>query len=159
MLRPRSVGPTAIAPSSSSAILSAIPKIPPPAGTEEQFAALLDQGLQAAQRGALEESADFLRRALHLKPRDAGVWNSLGVVLVRQGETARGVDAFSQVLRVNPNHPEAQRNLAVALDRQGRSGEAVAHYRAFLRLATQSDPARGEVVRRLADLSASKIPE
>lgn len=117
---------------------------------------LVGQGLQAAQEGALSEAGILLRKALELKPADSETWNSLGVVLVRQGETAAGMDALQQALRLDPNHPEAQRNLAVALDREGRPAEAVTHYQAFLRLSAESHPARDAVRRRLAAISGPR---
>jgi cytochrome c-type biogenesis protein CcmH/NrfG len=131
------------------------PSARPLAGASPRFFALADRGLQAAHEGALGEAAGFLEKALELKPSDADTWNTLGVVLVRQGETARGVDAFGHALRFNPNHADAHRNLAVALDRQGKSREAVAHYRSFLRLSAQGHAARDDVHRRLAELAAS----
>ena len=79
----------------------------------------------------------------------------VGVVLVWDGETARGVDAFREALRLQPNHAEAHRNLAVALDRQGRAAEAISHYRLFLRLSSEGDRARDDVRRRLAEVSGA----
>jgi Flp pilus assembly protein TadD len=101
------------------------------------------------------EATALLMKALELKPTDTDTWNTLGVLLVRQGETAQGIDAFGRALRLYPDHPEAHRNLAVALDRQGRSREAAIHYRAFLRLSAESDPARDDVRRRLIEVSVS----
>jgi hypothetical protein len=151
MLRPRSA-PVSI-------VRASAPVVPPrpsrPAVTDRRFVALIGQGRRAAEEGNLAEAAGFFRQALKLKPTNAGGWNSLGVVLVRLGETAPGVDALRQALRLNPNHAEAHRNLAVALDRQGRSGEAVSHYRAFLRFSVESDAAREDVGRRLAELSVA----
>ena len=78
------------------------------------------------------------------------------MVLVRQGDTARGVEAFRQAVRFDPTHPEAHRNLGVALDRQGDVAEAAGHYRAFLRHGSDRHPARADVLRRLAEIAASK---
>ncbi len=155
MLRPRNVPLTSIPVPAPLAN----PRLAPPADTEGQFTALLARGRQAAQRGALEESGVLLRQALELNPRDGEAWNSLGVVLVQQGEPALGVDALNQALSVNPNHVEAHLNLAVVLDRQGAVGEARAHYRAFLRLASEDHPARAEVRRRVAEFTPSKPRE
>jgi Flp pilus assembly protein TadD len=114
---------------------------------------LVAQGLQAAEEGGLAEAARLLRKALELRPTDVDTWNSLGVVLVHQGETTGGMDAFHQALRLDPNQPEAHRNLAVTLDREGRSADAVTHYQAFLRFSPESHPARDAVRRRLAAIS------
>ena len=156
MMRPRPV--TLTATGASARTVAPLPT-PGPAGSDERFQALVGQALQAVQTRALPEAAGLLEKALELKPTDAETWNSLGVVLVLQGDTARGADAFGQALRLDPTHPEAHRNLAVALDRQGRSGEAVPHYRAFLRLSPAPHPTRDEVRRRLAEVSGSRVEE
>ncbi len=146
--------------------VSALTVVPPPAprtpqapAADERFVMLVGQGLQAAQEGALSEAARLLRQALDLKPTDAETWNTLGVVLVREGETAGGIDAFRRALRLDQNRPEAHRNLAVALDREGRFAEAVTHYQAFLRLSPESHPARDAVRRRLAAISGPRSGE
>ena len=159
MLRPRAAAPIAPRASASTVAPSPTVKTPYPAAIDERFLALVRGALQAAQERALPEAAGLLEKALELKPTDAETWNSLGVVLVLQGDTARGADAFGQALRLDPTHPEAHRNLAVALDRQGRSGETVAHYRAFLRLSPESHPARDAVRRRLTEVSGSRVEE
>ncbi len=156
MMRPRPVTLTA---TGASALTVAPLPTPGPAASDERFQTLVGRALQAAQARALPEAAGLLEKALELKPTDAETWNSLGVVLVLQGDTARGADAFGQALRLDPTHPEAHRNLAVALDRQGRSGEAVPHYRAFLRLSPAAHPTRDEVRRRLAEVSGSRVEE
>jgi chemotaxis protein methyltransferase WspC len=117
--------------------------------------ALLAQGLHAADSGALADAVALFTSALELNGADADVWNSLGVVQHRQGDTAAAVEAFHRALRVNPGHAEVHRNLGVTLDRQGRAGDAASHYRAYLRLAADADPARPAVVRRLREMTAS----
>jgi len=159
MMRSRPVALTAMAPSAPTVGPLPAPGTPSATALDERFLALVRGALQAAQERALPEAAGLLEKALELKPTDAETWNSLGVVLVLQGETARGADAFGQALRLDPAHPEAHRNLAVAMDRQGRSGEAVSHYRAFLRLSPASHPTRDEVRRRLAEVSGSRAEE
>ena len=158
MMRSRPVALTAMGASAPVGPLPA-PGTPSPTALDERFLALVRRALEAAQERALPQAAGLLEEALALKPTDAEAWNSLGVVLVLQGETARGAEAFGQALRLDPTHPEAHRNLAVALDRQGRSGEAVSHYRAFLRLSPASHPTRDEVRRRLAEVSGSRVEE
>lgn len=115
---------------------------------------LLAQGLEAAQRGDLADAEGYFRRAVELDAGDAEAWNSLGVVLVRQGEHARGVEALRKALRLQPSHVAAHRNLGVALDRQGQTGEAAQHYRTFLSLTTAAHPGRGDVRRRLLELGS-----
>ena len=116
---------------------------------------LLAQGLEAAQRGELADAEGYFRRAVAQDAGDAEAWNSLGVVLVRQGEQARGGGgAAGRPCGCEPSHIEAHRNLGVALDRQGRAGEAAEHYRFFLSLTTDAHPGRGDVRRRLLELGS-----
>jgi Flp pilus assembly protein TadD len=120
--------------------------------SDEPVVALVSEGLRRAESGSLTEAARVLRSALALKPTHAETWNSLGVVLVREGETVRGIDAFREAVRLAPMHAEAHRNLAVALDRQGQAKEAAVHYRVFLGLSAERHPARDDVARRLTEV-------
>lgn len=118
----------------------------------------LGLGLEAAQRGSLAEAERLFREALARDERDAEAWNSLGVVLIGQGERARGIDALRTALRLVPTHLEAHRNLGVALDRQGRRGEAIVHYERFLSLSPAGHPGRDEVRRRLLEIAPGRVP-
>ena len=151
MLQWRSVAPPIVR---ASAPVAQTPPVRP-ATADERFVVLLGRGLQAAEDGLLLEATEVLKKALALKPGDAEAWNRLGVVLVRQGDTAGGSDAFRQALRARPTDADAHRNLAVLLDRQGRSREAAIHYRAFLRLSAESHADRADVRRRLGEMSVS----
>ena len=126
----------------------------PPEPLRAPGSPLLAQGLEAAQRGELADAEGYFRRAVEQDAGDAEAWNSLGVVLIRQGEHARGVRALRKALRLQPSHVEAHRNLGVALDRQGRVDEAAQHYRTFLSLTTDAHPGRGDVRRRLLELGS-----
>ncbi len=148
--QPEIARPTA--PPSPSASGPAQP--PGAAGTRARI--LAARAGEAAGRGAFGEAAEALKEATVLTPADAEAWNSLGVALVRLGDTAAGIGALRRALALAPTHAEAERNLGVALDRQGRSDEAAEHYRAFLRLAPAGDPARGEVRRRLGEIEGRK---
>lgn len=158
LLRPRSVPPTAT-PGPTAVAAAAAPSPPMAPAAPPPAQALLDQGLVAAQRGALADAVTLFTRALDVDRGNAEAWNSLGVVLVLKGEIGPGVEAFRKAVRANPQHAEAQRNLAVALDRQGRSAEAVTHYRAFLRLAGEGHPAREDVRLRLAQMAVPQQGE
>lgn len=114
------------------------------------------RGTEAADRGAFGEAATVLREATEMAPGNPEAWNGLGVALVRLGDVAAGLEAFRRALALRPTHAEAERNLGVALDRHGRSGEAAVHYRAFLKLAPQGDPALSDVRRRLEEIAGRK---
>ena len=123
--------------------------------TSDRYTDLVSRGVRAADEGNRAAAIGLLQKATELRPGDAGTWNTLGVVFVAEGDTARGGSAFAKALRLNPNYAEAHRNLAVVLDRQGRSHEAAAHYRAFMSLSADNDPARDDVRRRLTEVSVS----
>jgi Flp pilus assembly protein TadD len=118
----------------------------------------LARGLEAAQRGSLADAERLFRDALARDDRDAEAWNSLGVVLIRQGAREPGIEALRTALRLMPTHLEAHRNLGVVLDRQGRRGEASGHYQRFLWLSPAGYPGRDEVRRRLLELAPEGVP-
>lgn len=134
--------PTQIAP---------LPSIPPAASP-------LTLGREAAQRGSLADAERLFRDALARDDRDAEAWNSLGVVLIRQGAREPGIEALRTALGLMPTHLEAHRNLGVVLDWQGRRGEASGHYQRFLSLSPAGYPGRDEVRRRLLELAPERVP-
>ena len=143
----------AVAPARTHTPVSALEPAPAPSRqpfkADELFRAMMDQGLRAAQGGALEEARRLFERALELNAASAEGWNNLGVVLIRQGDVAAGVAALQRALRLKPTHTEAHRNLAVALERQGESLEAARHYLFFLSLSQDGHPDRAEIRRRV----------
>jgi len=126
----------------------------------DRVARLMREGTDAAQSGQMDEAATAFRKAVDLDPTDAEAWNSLGVVLVRAGDTGKGIESFRRALRAVPTHSEAHRNLAVALDRQGRTAEATRHYRAFLsQKSAAGGIERAQVLARLEELGARRANE
>jgi tetratricopeptide (TPR) repeat protein len=123
---------------------------PDPAPSPSESA--LGQGFEAAQRGELAEAERLFRQAVAQDGGDAEAWNSLGVVLIRQGDREPGIEALRTALRLLPSHLEAHRNLGAAMDRLGRRDEATRHYRSFLSLTPEGHPGRDEVRRRLLEL-------
>jgi type IV pilus assembly protein PilB len=105
---------------------------------------------------AAPEAAGLLEKSIEPEPTDAEIWSRLGMVLVRQGETARGVDAFRKALRLDPNHPEAHRQLAEVLNGHGRSGEAATHYERFRHLTDRSRSDARERPTEALDLKRSE---
>lgn len=133
-------------------VSAAAPARPAPIAKTAAAPDLVRQGREAAQKGSAVEAALLFKQALAANDRDAETWNSLGVVLVRQGESGEGIDAFRRAVKLMPAHPEANRNLAVALDRRGKTAEALTYYRAFLGKAPDRHPDRADVHRRLGEL-------
>ncbi len=149
---PPSVRPATPALPAPSIAVPAHPVSRPAPNARDRARGLVGEGLDAARAHDFQEASRLLTKALDLDPSDAEAWNSLGVVLIRQGETTRGVGALRRALRVDPGHAEAHRNLAVALDGQGRCREAALHYRSFMSRSDAANPYREDVGRRLAEL-------
>ncbi|MFO1362614.1 MAG: XrtA/PEP-CTERM system TPR-repeat protein PrsT [Burkholderiales bacterium] len=87
--------------------------------------------LQLGDRGALAPA----ERAHALAPQDAAVQDTLGWVLVQQGQLERGLRHLREARLREPGNPEIRYHLAAALARAGRPGEA----RAELEQALKSD--------------------
>ena len=72
--------------------------------------------------------------AQRIDPGDAGAYNNLGVVFMKQSEFSEAVKYYGEALRVNPNYAIAHNNLGNALMEQGRLDEATKHHREALRM-------------------------
>ncbi len=74
-------------------------------------AALFHLAHLAMARGSLDYAESMLRRALNDDPDDAGLWNNLGVVLVRVGRVDAAADAFACAVDLRPHYRDAAANL------------------------------------------------
>ena len=77
-------------------------------------------------------AVEAYRRAIDLRPDQAGWHNNLAVVLLADGDAASAESGFRRALALDPAYAEAQTNLGNALLKQGRLVEAVAAYRQAL---------------------------
>ena len=74
-------------------------------------AALFHLSHLAMSRGSLDYAESMLRRALEEEPDDAGLWNNLGVVMVRAGRADDAADAFACAVDLQPHYRDAAANL------------------------------------------------
>ncbi len=103
--------------------------------TPDSYIAFENLGQALRERGQLEEAAANYQRALALAPAgspayQAVIYNSLGLVVTRQGRGDVAIAHFVAAARLNPQFAEAQSNLGNALAASNRLSEAVEHYRA-----------------------------
>ena len=106
--------------------------------------------LMLGDKGALERA----ERAHQLAPQDASIQDTLGWVLVQQGQLERGLRHLREARLREPNSPEIRYHLAAALARSGRAGEA----RDELEQALKSDrpfDSVGEARKLLSELPKS----
>jgi Flp pilus assembly protein TadD len=73
----------------------------------------------AANRTKFDDAIVALAKATRSCPDDASVWNLLGLVFIRKGETAAASDAFARALAHAPEQAEIRNNYAIALLQKG----------------------------------------
>lgn len=66
----------------------------------------------------------YAERAVQLAPNSASVLDTLGVLLVRQGDAKRGMEYLERARAIEPNRPDLQLHHAQALIALGRKDEA-----------------------------------
>jgi tetratricopeptide (TPR) repeat protein len=88
--------------------------------------AKLADALQAA--GLWREAVDRYRLSLALDPGQSGVWNNLGVALVRLDDADQARAAFQHATESDPANAEAWNNLGALLLGEGAVEEAVLHF-------------------------------
>lgn len=76
---------------------------------------------------------DFAEKAFRLAPVDAAVIDTLGWVLVQQGQLDRGIGVLRDARLRDPANPEIRYHLAAALAQSGREAEARTELAAILK--------------------------
>ncbi len=96
-------------------------------------------GLAWAQErlNLLPDAATSYREASLLAPSDAGVVNSIGVVLLRQKRFQDAIVQFKKAIDLDPTAPEAYANLGAVSDEQADWNEAIKWYQKVLALKGQ----------------------
>jgi protein O-mannosyl-transferase len=90
-----------------------------------------------AQRGDVAGAISEFRRALDLRPGDAGLHNDLAVALANQGNFAEAVNHFRRAIEISPWDSRPYKNVGIIYAREGRATEAIA----YLRRAAELNPA------------------
>lgn len=83
------------------------------AAPEEQR--LIQEGLAAAKRGALDEAIASYLKALELNPKNTQVLNWLGYAHFRGRQFDQAIETFKRALAVDPGMAEVHYNLGLAL--------------------------------------------
>ena len=79
-------------------------------------------------QGRLKEAERAYGQVLKLQPANFQALHLMGVLLLQQGDSARGIDLLRRSLKLEPRQPLAHRDLGNALQQSGRFGEALASY-------------------------------
>jgi tetratricopeptide (TPR) repeat protein len=71
------------------------------------------KAIQLFQEDRYDEAIEVLKRILKTEPNQAPIYNLLGLIYLRQGESVQSaIGSFEQAIRNDPNYAEAYFNLA-----------------------------------------------
>ncbi|HMD54743.1 MAG TPA: tetratricopeptide repeat protein, partial [Phycisphaerae bacterium] len=93
-------------------------------------------GVIAGQTGKPEAGVELIKRAISLRPQEAGYYINLGIALQALGRSGEAIAAYFAAIKLRPDFPQAYCNLGVALLSQDRFDEGVIAYREALRIKT-----------------------
>ena len=97
------------------------------------------------RKGMFERSVRWCRAGLEVYPRDADLWNVLGVCLRRMGESGQALEALNAGLKLNPKHDGLLHNKGNVLNDMKDGPGAVAVFSRLVR----TTPTNAELQRAL----------
>lgn len=80
-----------------------------------------------------QQAMVYAEKAQQLNPNDAGIMDTLGVVLIERGEAARAVEVLQEAAKVRPDMLAIKYHLATALAKQGDKENARKELKRILR--------------------------
>lgn len=92
------------------------------------------------------------QQAVALAPNSAVVLDTLGVLQLEAGETAKGLESLKKAVNLGPNQPQLRLNLAKALVKTGDKEGARKTIEAGLKSAPENTPLRKEMEQLLSSL-------
>ena len=96
-----------------------------------------------ADRGEhLDEARAMLERAIEARPNEGAFIDSLGWVLLRQGDTAGAIRQLERAVELQPEDATINGHLGDALAAAGRTREAEFQWRRALNLNPEPDDAK-----------------
>ena len=107
-----------------------------------QLRAFYGLGWAEERLNHFKEAAEAYREASLLSPSDAGVVNSVGVVLMKQKSFQPAIVQFKKAIDIDPKSPEAYCNLGAVADLQGDWNEGIKWYEKVLTLKGQDKNVR-----------------
>ncbi len=86
----------------------------------------LGQALLQAKPAQREEAVRYLTAAVAMRPKSAGVHNSLGIALAALGQLEGAINSYRSAIALDPNLAMAHSNLGLSLGKTEKVDEAVA---------------------------------
>ena len=97
-------------------------------------------GYSYAEQGrSLDGARHMLERALDQKPHDGAFLDSLGWIILKQGDVANAIDTLQQAAELTPEDPTVNYHLGVAYWNAGRRSEALDQWQRALILNPDAD--------------------
>ena len=124
------------------------------AGSRQEVASLLKDGLACHQGGDLAAAKALYDRVLAIDPRQPDALNLAGVAAFGLGEARAALDHLAASLKVRPDHAETHCNYANVLQASGRLEEARRHFHRAIALKPEMALAQrnlGNLCRLLGD--------
>ncbi len=109
---------------------------------------LKQQGVVLYRTGQVAQAVVKFKQAAALQPGDAGVWDLLGIALIRQGLPHEAVEAFQKAAALQEDAPILS-NLGAALMEVGRYAEALEPLRRAVTLSPDDIGARHNLAKVL----------
>lgn len=111
------------------------------------------KGLQAQQKGFLEEARAYYEKALMFDQYRADIYNDLGVVCERMGNDYEAKNYYFKALTIDPEYLPAYSNLAYFYKREGNLTKAIEYFKKRMELGGPMDPWSKEAADQLKALS------
>jgi tetratricopeptide (TPR) repeat protein len=89
---------------------------------------LLSLAATLRHQGRIEEARQVLEKALQLKPADAGLWKTLGDILIDLKRLTDALSSFQQALKLKPEYWDAANECGIILHALGRFEEALSYF-------------------------------
>jgi tetratricopeptide (TPR) repeat protein len=133
-----------------------------PASTKPLASALAKYraGFSLMQQGKLREAGEVLQSAIQLSPTFTEAHEALGIVFLRELDTAGAEREFTSALRLNPKSVDARVNLGTVLIEEKRYSEAMWEMLGVLRSNPKYVPAIGTlsfILDQLGDNAAAVV--
>ena len=107
------------------------------------------QGLEAQQKGLLDDAKAYFTKALSLDPDRADIYNDLGLVCESMGNAYEAKRHYFEAINIDKNYLPAYSNLAILCKRQGNLESAARYFRKRIELGDPEDPWTKEAIEEL----------
>jgi tetratricopeptide (TPR) repeat protein len=112
---------------------------PQAAGGEQlQAGALINQGIESARSGNLQEAEASFREAVRIEPSNPRAWNNLALALRKLNRVDDAISAYHQAIRADQNFALAYKNVGVLLEEMQEYARAAKAYRKYAAFATNA---------------------